>query len=58
MADPSAPQEAARWPSVPNDYPRPLMNNPPPNKDYNREPDFEALKWRAILNQGSTLRGS
>ena len=36
--------------------PRPLVNKPPPlNRDYNRDPNIQALKRRGFINHGSSL---
>ena len=38
---------------------RPLVNEPPPpNRDYNRDPDLKTLDRRGFINRGSTLEVS
>ena len=33
-----------------------MIDKPPPlNRDYNRDPNIQALKRRGFINQGSTL---
>ena len=35
-----------------------MINKPSPlNRDYNRDPNIEALKKRGVINHGSTLEG-